>query len=184
MPKSTQTRFLGIRDNHNHYTSLRLLFLIIILMSTHAILGVFLTCIWEELMFSLSIVFILLLIIYDPHATQKASVGMYSGCDYLLSLKILFVCFLALPSLLHPSILFNCFYTCFCYCMSATICDRIWENPAYRENAQAAQCALLLLISVAFEHCVLRCVNYRLRKRYVVYNIYARYAICVNVASK
>ena len=25
MPKSTQTRFLGIRDNHNHYTSLRLL---------------------------------------------------------------------------------------------------------------------------------------------------------------
>ena len=42
----------------------------------------------------------------------KASVGMYSGCDYLLSLKILFVYFLALPSLLHPSILFNCFYTC------------------------------------------------------------------------
>ena len=42
-----------------------------------------------------------------------------SGCDYLLSLKIL-------PSLLHPSILFNCFYTClwtnncnslmYCYC--------------------------------------------------------------------
>ena len=30
MPKSTQTRFLGKRDNHNHYTSLRLLFLIII----------------------------------------------------------------------------------------------------------------------------------------------------------
>ena len=26
MPKSTQTRFLGIRDNHNHYTSLRLLY--------------------------------------------------------------------------------------------------------------------------------------------------------------
>ena len=76
-------------------------------------------------MFSLSIIFILLLTIYDPHATQKASVGMYSGCDYLLSLKILFVYFLALPSLLiHPSILFNCFYTCFCsflYCMSATI---------------------------------------------------------------
>ena len=38
---------------------------------------------------------------------------MYSGYDYLLSLKILFVYyFLALPSLLHPSILFNCFYTC------------------------------------------------------------------------
>ena len=67
-------------------------------------------------MFSLSIIFILLLTIkfYDPHANQKPSVGMYSGCDYLLSLKILFVCFLALPSLLHPSILFNYFYTCFC----------------------------------------------------------------------
>ena len=26
MPKSTQTRFLGIRDNQNDYTSLRLLF--------------------------------------------------------------------------------------------------------------------------------------------------------------
>ena len=64
-------------------------------------------------MFSLSIIFMLLLIIYDPCDTQKASVGMYSGCHYLLSLKILFVCFLALPSLLHPSILFNCFYTCY-----------------------------------------------------------------------
>ena len=29
MPKSTRTRFLGIRNYHNHYTSLRLLFLII-----------------------------------------------------------------------------------------------------------------------------------------------------------
>ena len=37
-------------------------------------------------MFSLSIIFVLLLTIYDPHATQNASVGMYSGCDYLLSL--------------------------------------------------------------------------------------------------
>ena len=25
MPKSIQTRFVGIKDNHNHYTSLRLL---------------------------------------------------------------------------------------------------------------------------------------------------------------
>ena len=39
--------------------------------------------------------------------TQKASVGMYSGCD-TLSLQILFVHYLVLPSLLHPSILFNC----------------------------------------------------------------------------
>ena len=38
---------------------------------------------------------------------QKASVGMYSRCNYLL-----FVYFLILPSLLHSSILFNCFYTC------------------------------------------------------------------------
>ena len=46
-------------------------------------------------------------------ATQKASVGMYSGCD-TLSLQILFVYFLALPSLLYLSILLNCFYTCYC----------------------------------------------------------------------
>ena len=35
---------------------------------------------------------------------------MYSRCDYLL-----FVYFLILPSLLHSSILFNCFYTCMIY---------------------------------------------------------------------
>ena len=40
-------------------------------------------------MFSLSVIVTLLLIIYDPHATQEASVRMYSGYDYLLSLKIL-----------------------------------------------------------------------------------------------
>ena len=33
----------------------------------------------------------------------KASVGMYSGCD-TLSLQILFLYFLVLPSLLHPLI--------------------------------------------------------------------------------
>ena len=42
---------------------------------------------------------------------RKAGVGMYSECD-TLSLQTLFVHFFALPSLLHPSILFNCFYTC------------------------------------------------------------------------
>ena len=57
--------------------------------------------------------FLLLLIVYDPMLLKKASIGMYSGCDYLLSLKILFVYFLALPSLLHPSILLNCFYISF-----------------------------------------------------------------------
>ena len=30
MPKSIQTRFVGIRNNHNHNTSLRLLFSIIV----------------------------------------------------------------------------------------------------------------------------------------------------------
>ena len=101
MPKSIQTRFVGIRDNHNHYTSLRLLFsiintdLLMLTCSRHAILGVFLICMWKKFMFSLSVSFN----IYDSHATQKASVGMCSGCDCLLSL---FVYFLALPSLLHP----------------------------------------------------------------------------------
>ena len=46
MPKSTQTRFVGIRDNHNHYTSLRLLFsiitdLLMLTCSRHAIPGVY-----------------------------------------------------------------------------------------------------------------------------------------------
>ena len=53
MPKSTQTRFVGIIDNHNQYTSLRLLFLTItdLLMSIcsrHAMLGVLLTWMWEN----------------------------------------------------------------------------------------------------------------------------------------
>ena len=39
---------------------------------------------------------------------------MYIRCDY--PLQILFVYFLILPSLLHPSILFNCFYTCLILC--------------------------------------------------------------------
>ena len=38
---------------------------------------------------------------------------MYSRCNY--PLQILFVYFLILPSLLQPSILFNCFYTCTIY---------------------------------------------------------------------
>ena len=43
MPKSIQTRFVGIRDNHNHYTSLRLFFsiitdLLMLTSSRHAIL--------------------------------------------------------------------------------------------------------------------------------------------------
>ena len=45
------------------------------------------------------------------HIPIISSVGMYSRCDYPL-----FVYFLILPSLLHSSILFNCFYTCL-YCI-------------------------------------------------------------------
>ena len=79
MPKSIQTRFVGIRKNHNHYTSLRLLFLIItdLLMLTcsrHAILGVFLTCMWKKFKSPYQSLFI----IYDPHVTQKASVNFMS----------------------------------------------------------------------------------------------------------
>ena len=56
------------------------------------------TCVWKILQFC---------------TPQKASVGMYttiaisSGCDYLYKSCIC----LTLPSLLHPSILFNCLYT-------------------------------------------------------------------------
>ena len=80
--------YTSIRDNHNHYTSLCLLFLIIILMLTHAILGVHVLDLHVGEINLPIHNFRLLLIIkfYDPHATQKASVGMYSGCDYLLSL--------------------------------------------------------------------------------------------------
>ena len=45
-----------------------------------------------------------LLLVFFASLNLKASVGMYSRCDY--PLQILFVYFLILPSLLHPSILF------------------------------------------------------------------------------
>ena len=35
-------------------------------------------------------------------------------------------------------------YRMLCNIGAAKKCDRIWENPAYHENAQAAQCALLV----------------------------------------
>ena len=60
-----------------------------------------LTYMWEKFMLPPVSQFLFSRII-DPHATQKANIGMYSGYDYLLSLQILFVYFLALPSLLHP----------------------------------------------------------------------------------
>ena len=111
MPKSTQTRYLGIQD-HNHCTSLRLLLLIIITDLLMSIFKVYypwsVLCLYvgEIHVLPVSNIYIIML------RTQKASVGMYSGCDYLVSLKILFVYFLALSSLLLPSILFDCFYTC------------------------------------------------------------------------
>ena len=60
---------------------------------------------------------------------------MYSRCNYLL-----FVYFLILPSLLHSSILFNCFYTCiiniYSYAtsplksVSHLLCKSIWLSDS------------------------------------------------------
>ena len=70
MPKSTQTRFLGIRDNHNQYTSLRLLFYTDLLMSTyprHAIAT------WSVLDLHVGEIYpVSHLIMHGPHATQKS----------------------------------------------------------------------------------------------------------------
>ena len=112
--KSTQTR-----DNYIYYTSLRLLFSTIVHLLTvnHG----WCVC-WVRYVGDIhagcSLVVIMVRVyqfwfnrIITGHlcTPQKASVGMYSRCNYLL-----FVYFLILPSLLHSSILFNCFYTCFC----------------------------------------------------------------------
>ena len=79
-------------------------------------------------------------------ATQKASVGMYSGCDYpYKSLQILFVYFLTLLSLLHPSILFNCFCTCFFFFIALGVihqCHLIWfahSTPTIEEVPKFAR---------------------------------------------
>ena len=73
IPKGTQTKFVGIRDNHNHYTSLRLLFSIV----TDDLLMLKACYLWSVLDFYVGEIHVLpislLLIIYDPHATQKAS---------------------------------------------------------------------------------------------------------------
>ena len=45
-----------------------------------------------------------LLLVIFASLNLKASIGMYSRCDF--PLQILFVYFLILPSLLHPSIVF------------------------------------------------------------------------------
>ena len=105
--KSTQTRF--VRDNRINYTSLNLLYLIIthLLMSTylsnevcgrHSGCSLVVTMVpWDDQFDSIAC------IITGYFCTpQKASVGMYSRCDY--PLQILFEYFLILPSLLHPSI--------------------------------------------------------------------------------
>jgi hypothetical protein len=105
-PKSTQ-RFVG--DNHIHYTSLRLLFLdyhvpvdinshtgkqVLLLQYVSAILWVLTLCMWEKFLLLLLLWLVrgdsqlIVALLHDwfipaPHiATQKASIGMYSGCDY------------------------------------------------------------------------------------------------------
>ena len=128
VPKNTQTRFVGI-TYHIHYTSLRLLFsstsdsikcrCILILIHGYTVL-IFHSC-----------KHVPHIIICVCTAAQKASVGIYSGCD-TLSLRILFVYFLALPSLLHPSILFNCFLYLYKISLkqpefsSSHTCCRLW----------------------------------------------------------
>ena len=75
-------------------------------------------------------------------ATQKASIGMYSGCD-LLSLQISFVYILALPSLLHPFVLFNCFlylyyYDCNFYCVNVPVEKKIVSQSRHPFSSSAA----------------------------------------------
>ena len=88
VPKNTQTRFVGI-TYHIHYTSLRLLF-----SSTSDSIK----CRYILILIHGNTVFIFHSCKRVPHiicvytATQKASVGMYSGCN-MLSLRILFVNF-------------------------------------------------------------------------------------------
>ena len=103
MPKSTQTRFLGIRDNHNHYTSLRLL------LYRPIDVDLFKACYtWSVLDLRVGEIYVLprpvsqflfIDLFMIPMLLKKASVGMYNGCDYLLSLKILFILFgIAIPT--------------------------------------------------------------------------------------
>ena len=126
MPKSIQTRFVGIRDNHNHYTSLQLLFsiitdLLILTCSRYAILGVFLTCMWEKFMFTHVSHF------YDPHAAQKASLGDVQWLRLsLIPTNLVFILF----GIAIPTSSFNFIHTCFCsFCFgSATTVSIIIED--------------------------------------------------------
>ena len=135
--KSTQTRF--VRDNCIYYTSLRLLFFIItyLLMSTYFNIE-WSTCKWKTFRVFLVVTMVGWSVwfnhmhyyrLFFASLNLKASVGMYSRCDY--PLQILFVYFLILPSLLHPSILFNCFYTCSCSFFIA-----ILSMPSYMACSQ------------------------------------------------
>ena len=99
VPKNTQTRFC--RDNVSHPLYIPTLAFSII-SNFHPLLIQYVKC-----------CYLILILIHGFHsymcpivcmATLKASIGMYSGCD-TLSLQILFMNFLALPSLLHLSIL-------------------------------------------------------------------------------
>ena len=112
--KSTQTR-----DNRIYYTSLYACFSRLAISYAPINVDAFVECgMWEIFRLfpschkglSLSVL-IQSYIITDYFCNpQKASVGIYSRYDYLL-----FVYFLILPSLLHSSILFNCFLYLFLF---------------------------------------------------------------------
>ena len=112
VPKNTQTRFVGI-TYHIHYTSLCLLFeqpcTHVILYMGHMVHacrnGKLILQLYPGININISDTYML-----NQICMRKASVWMYYNSGYdTLSLQILFVYFLALPSLLHPSILFNYF---------------------------------------------------------------------------
>ena len=62
------------------------------------------------------LVALLILIIFAPHPTQKASVGMYSGCDYLFPTNLVCILFgIAIPtsSFNFIQLFFLFFFYCF-----------------------------------------------------------------------
>ena len=80
--------------------------------------------------------------------TQKASVGMYSGCDKLSRLQILFVYFLTLPFLLHPLILFNCFL----YLIVTVLFYHVLFDPAIPTSSFNFIQLFFILVTVLFYH--------------------------------
>ena len=144
MPKSTQTRFSRIRDNHNHCTSLRLLFLIIITEPY-----------WCQLiqgMLSLEYSWLACSIVGEIHILPvshdylwfpKASVGMYSGCDYLLSLKNL-VC--VLYGIAIPTSTFNFILYLFLFFFIAWV-QLLYSEHRWSSRVRVKVVAMLLVNS-------------------------------------